>query len=285
MADPTSAGGTPALPTRPSLDRAALERVLARAAAMQAASPEDGEAISEAQLMEIAREVGLDPAHVQLAAAEERARAPIAVEAGLATTLAGPALSSGHRVVRGSVPETLQAIERWMTREEKLAVQRRFPDRLTFERRESAAVALDRALNLTGRRFDLARATQVAATVVPADQGRVLVRIDADQRDGRRASLIGAVAGASAIWMLGAVASFVSLVVLGGIFGLPSVALAMVLVMLAAGGIVGGLVLRAFRRSRARVQVAIEQLLDRLEHDGLPVSSPTLLERLDRALR
>jgi hypothetical protein len=48
---------------------------------------------------------------------------------------------------------------------------------------------------------------------------------------------------------------------------------------------VGGLVLRAFRRSRARVQVAIEALLDRLEHEGLPAPPPSLLERLDRAMR
>nr|MCU0648191.1 hypothetical protein [Gemmatimonadaceae bacterium] len=240
MADPTSAPAVPALPGRPPLDRAALERVLERAASLQAASGDgDGEGISEAQLLEIAREVGLDPAHVQLAAAEERARAVLPEERGVAATLAGPALTSGHRVVRGSVTDTLQAIERWMAREERLVVQRRFPDRLTFERRESAALALDRALNLTGRRFDLARASSVAATVVPADAGRVLVRLDADQRDGRRNALIGATAAAAAVWTVGAAAAFVAMIVLGGVFGLPNVVLALIVLKLAAGGLVG----------------------------------------------
>jgi hypothetical protein len=267
------------------IDRAALERVLARAASMQGSDGDEDDAISEARLIEIAKEVGLDPAHVQLAAAEERARAPVEEERGVAVALAGPAWSAGHRTVRGSVAETLQAIERWMHKEERLHVQRRFPDRLTFERRESAAVALDRALNLTGRKFDLSRASYVAATVVAADAGRVVVRVDADQRDGRRAALIGAVvaagiAGAIALgWLL------VVFLVIGVPATFGALAMAATAVPLGLGALIGGMVVRGFKRSRARVQLAIEQLLDRLEHEGVPASPPSLLERLDRAMR
>jgi len=55
------------------LPRTALERVLARAAELQTTTSESGETISEARLLEIAREVGLDVQHVRQAIAEERA--------------------------------------------------------------------------------------------------------------------------------------------------------------------------------------------------------------------
>jgi len=58
------------LPAR--LDRSALERVLARAAELQAAELDPGEYISEERLLEIAKEVGLAPHHMRQALAEER---------------------------------------------------------------------------------------------------------------------------------------------------------------------------------------------------------------------
>jgi hypothetical protein len=259
--------------------------VLARAAAMQSGDGDEDDAISEARLIEIANEVGIDPAHIQLAAAEERARAPMPEERGLAVALAGPSWSAGRRTVRGTVPETLQAIERWMHKEERLSVQRRFPDRLTFERRESAAVALDRALNLTGRKFDLSRASYVAATVVAADPGRVVVRIDADQRQGRRSALIGALVAAMAAGAIALGWLLVMFMIIGVPASFAALLVASTAVPLGLGALVGGLIVRGFRRSRERVQLGIEQLLDRLEHEGMPPTAPTLLERLDRAMR
>jgi hypothetical protein len=277
-------GDLPAESQRRAIDRAALERVLERAAAMQAPDGDD-DAISDARLVEIAKEVGIDPAHMQLAAAEERARSPVPVERGMGHALAGPAWSVGQRTVRGTVPETLVAIERWMLREERLSVQRRFPDRLTFERRDSIATALDRAINLTGRRFDLARAAVVAATVVPADVGRVVVRLDADQRQGRRSALIGAVVAAVASGAVAVGWLLVMFLVIGVPASFAALLVAATAVPLGIGALIGGIVLRQFRKSRERVQMAIEQLLDRLEHEGLPAPAPSLLERLDRAIR
>jgi hypothetical protein len=282
---PASSGDSPLVPARRAIDRAALDRVLARAAAMQSGEGDEDDAISEARLIEIANEVGIDPAHIQLAAAEERARAPMPEERGLAVALAGPSWSAGRRTVRGTVPETLQAIERWMHKEERLSVQRRFPDRLTFERRESAAVALDRALNLTGRKFDLSRASYVAATVVAADPGRVVVRIDADQRQGRRSALIGALVAAMAAGAIALGWLLVMFMIIGVPGSFAALLVASAAVPLGLGALVGGLIVRGFRRSRERVQLGIEQLLDRLEHEGVPPAAPTLLERLDRAMR
>jgi hypothetical protein len=277
-------GDLPAESQRRAIDRAALERVLERAAAMQAPDGDD-DAISEARLVEIAKEVGIDPAHMQLAAAEERARSPMPAERGLGHALAGPAWSAGQRTVRGTVPETLVAIERWMHREERLAVQRRSPDRLTFERRESAAVVLDRTFNITGRKFDLSRASNVAATVVAADPGRVVVRIDADQRQGRRSALIGALVAALASGAIALGWLLVVFLIVGVPASFAALLAAATAVPLGLGALIGGMILRGFRRSRERVQLGIEQLLDRLEHEGVPAPAPSLLERLDRAIR
>ena len=57
--------------------RAALERVLARAAELQNASGDDTErpeTLTEAQIEELGKEVGLSAQHLRQALAEERAR-------------------------------------------------------------------------------------------------------------------------------------------------------------------------------------------------------------------
>ena len=57
------------------LPRAALERVLARAAELQTQGADTPEVISEARLLEIGREVGIDPDHLRLAIADVARRA------------------------------------------------------------------------------------------------------------------------------------------------------------------------------------------------------------------
>ena len=58
----------------PALDRSGLERVLARAAELQSATGETPEQITEAQLIELGKEVGLSAQHLRQALAEERTR-------------------------------------------------------------------------------------------------------------------------------------------------------------------------------------------------------------------
>jgi hypothetical protein len=63
LPDKPAPGGRP-------LDRAALERVLARASELQAGTSEPTEAMTEDQLIELGKEVGLAPEHVRQAIAE-----------------------------------------------------------------------------------------------------------------------------------------------------------------------------------------------------------------------
>ena len=88
------------------LDRAAMERVLARAAELQASSSDASdvpEAMTEAQLIELGKEVGLSAEHLRQAMAEERTRVVLpADERGVAVSLIGISRARASRASRAS---------------------------------------------------------------------------------------------------------------------------------------------------------------------------------------
>jgi hypothetical protein len=257
----------PAPPARSSapLDRAALERVLARAAELQAESGEPAEALSEQQILELGTEVGLAPQHLRQALAEERTRVGVpAPTSGLLSQLLGPGIISATRTVRGSVAPTLAQLDDWMQREECLRVKRHFPDRIVWEARQGFFDAMRRGLNVGGRGYVLSRAHDVSATVVPVDGDRVLVRLDADFGSHR-----SAVAGQGATLVgLGAVSS--------GVAVLLGVMLPVAVVPTVAAGAIGYYqARRRHARTLTRAQLALEQVLDRLERGEIP--RPSLL--------
>lgn len=255
----------PLTPAPAPLDRAALERVLARAAELQAESGEPAEALSEQQILELGTEVGLSPQHLRQALAEERTRVgEPAAAAGLLARLLGAAVVSSTRTVRGSAPSTLAQIDDWMQREECLRAKRHFPDRIVWEARQGFFDAVRRGLNVGGRGYILSRAHEVSATVVPVDGERVLVRLDADFRSHR-----SAVAGQGA-----------TLVGLGAVSSGAAVLLGVIVPVAVVPALVAGAIGYYQARSRhtrtlGRAQLALEQVLDRLERGELP--RPSLL--------
>jgi len=107
----------PDLPSSP-IDRAALERVLARAAELQTTSGEPVEQFTEEQLVELGREVGLSPQHLRQAMAEERTRSVLPEdETGIAAKLLGPGRARASRTVPGTARDTLATIDLWMQRQ------------------------------------------------------------------------------------------------------------------------------------------------------------------------
>ena len=74
-----------------TLDRAAMERVLARASELSSGASDGPDGMTEAQLIEIGKEVGLSPATLQQALAEERTRVVLSEEMGLEARVMGPA--------------------------------------------------------------------------------------------------------------------------------------------------------------------------------------------------
>jgi hypothetical protein len=247
------------------LDRAALERVLARAAELQGADADPSDALTEQQVLEIAREVGISPEALRVALAEERTRVALPPESGLAARIAGPALIGASRTVKGSTTGVLATLDHWMQQSECLQQRRRQSDRVSWEPRRDMLGRMRVGLNLGGRGYPLARAAEVSATVAAVDGDRVHVQLVADVGPARRSRLLGgaAVAGAGAVGGSG-----LMLVPIAEPTFLIPAAIGAAL-SLGVGLFGGRLVARTHVETARRVQVALEQLLDRLEHGDL----------------
>lgn len=254
-----------------TIDRAAVERVLARALELQAGPAGDTQdRLSEAQLLDLAKEVGLDPVHLRQALAEERTRVAIPDEKGLLATLYGSATVSAQRTVNGTPAQVLQALDDWMQRQECLKVKRHFGERIVWEADQGLAGTVRRVVS--GKGASLARATDVSATAIALDATRVVVRLDA-QLGGHRASMAQVNAGlAGASLVAGGVLAALSFPILAA--AAPTVVLVPA---------VWGAVRSAHARTVARAQLALEQVLDRLER-GEAGRAPTLMSMLAAAV-
>src|SRR5919201_3107138 len=157
MADPSH------LPTRPSLDRAAMERVLRRAAELQADAAEPGEELTEDELLEVGKEVGLAPQHLRQALAEERTHVEVPRAVGLTRRLFGVGRATAARTVPGTPQSVLAALDLWMQREECLQVKRRFADRISWEPQRDFFGNVKRRFNIGGRGHYLTPARRGAA--------------------------------------------------------------------------------------------------------------------------
>lgn len=253
------------LPAKAPLDRTAIERVIARAAELQVSSSTSDQSglLSEAEVMEIAKEAGISPATMSQALAEERSRVSLPVEQGFVSSITGPAVATASRTVRGKADDVLAQIDNWMQREECLRVQRRFPDRITWEPKSGFFDQMQRNLNFAGRGYHLIRASQVAATIIPVDAERVLVRLDADLSESRSSrirvgagALIAGILGSGIVAVIGSITVVPdAFMLLGGAAAVPTLAGA------AAGYGIG----KGHRSVVMRAQLALEQTLDRLE--------------------
>jgi len=241
------------------IDRSSLERVLARAAELQAGSGETPDEFTEEQLLELGKEVGLSPQHLRQALAEDRTRSILPdEETGIAASLFGPSRVRADRTVPGKAEDVLGSIDVWMQRTELLIVKRHLADRIVWEPRHDFVVSVKRALRVGGRDYALSQSFETSATVVQIEEGRVHVGLDADFRTSRRRSA-GSIAGTAAV---GAAATGALMVM--GI--MTAVAVAPVIIMPFAG-LAGARALQG--RVVSRAQLALEQLLDRLERGEL----------------
>jgi hypothetical protein len=253
--------------SRDTLGRDALERVLGRAAELQAAAGDTDSTTSEgglteAQLLEVGREVGISPTFLRQALAEERTRVAVPEERGLAAHVAGAGTASSSRTVRLAPADALAALNLIMLRDECLTVKRRYADRTTWEPRRDFWATFKRLSQAGGHAFDLLRAREVGATLVAVDERNTLVRLDADVSRTRAQRLQGGALVAGMGIAGGGAAAGVAFLVHAMLWG----ALAVGAVPVAAGVAAGVAVARTHRQTVGRVQLALEQVLDRLEH-------------------
>jgi hypothetical protein len=248
-----------------------VERVISRALELQSTSVNDPEGrLTEAQLVALAKEVGLDPINLRQALAEERTRVALPDERGVLASLYGGAVVSAQRTVRGTSEQVLKALDDWMQRQESLAAQRYFGERIVWEPQSGVLSQIRRATS--GRSHALIRATSVSATAIAVDEYRVLVRLDA-HLGGYRALM----AQQNAL-LTGAG------VVTGGVLVVLSFP---VLVAIAPAAILASAGFVAARSSHSRTversQLALEQVLDRLER-GDAGRPPSLISMLAAAV-
>ena len=238
------------------LDRAALDRVLARAAELQSSSIEGGEAggLTEAEIIELGKEAGMSAEHLRQAIAEERTRSAAPDDSGFAASFIGPATVRASRVVPGTPAELLSAIDSWMQQQESLKVKRRVGDRMVWEPRRDLAAHVQRNLSLGGNDYALTKAAEISATVTRVDATRTLVALDAGMASyrgnlGLTTGIVGGV-GAGASVVVGVLGVFLPIAVLPALVAAP-------------------IAWMASRSAQAKAvdrgQLALEQLLDHLE--------------------
>lgn len=245
------------LPAR-RISRDALERVIRRAAELQAEEMDSGEGLTEQEILKLGAEVGIDGRFLRQALYEERAGAGLAGESGFLAKWIGPGRVGASRVVPGDRSQVDQAMEQWMTESEALAVKRRLPDGTVWERQQGFFAEMKRGFGIGGRSYELAKAHDVSVTLTQLESGFCHVEMVADIRDARAGAAAG---GGIAAGVLGA-AGLATLAIPAAAVG-PMWPVA--LVPLAAAAASPLFAARAFRRRSERIQLALEQVLDRLE--------------------
>ena len=263
------------------ISREALERIIRRAAELQAGAQDIGDGLTEPEVLALGKDVGIPPRYLHQALLEERTRTDVAEQSGLWGWLAGPARLTGARVVPGERATVERALARWMQEEELLQLKRRYPDRTTWEPKVGAFASIQRALGTGGKSYALARAAEVAGQVTQLEPGFCHVQLVAGVRNQRKARLSGAAALAALAIAVAALATAVPLAIISPIlFGNAA--------LLGAAALFVG---RRHRPQNERVQVGLEQVLDRLERGeiraehALPGSHPSAFVRIAEELR
>jgi hypothetical protein len=247
-------------PTPGKIDRAALERIMQRAAELQAGEADVGEGLSPDEVTALGREVGIPARYLQQAMLEQATEVIAPAESGLAGRVVGPSEVQAQRVVIGDPEDAARGLIEWFDRNELLAVQRQQPGRVTFEPIGGMQAALRRggaALGSGVPKFMLARATLVAATFTRLESGYCHVSLTADIRKSRGGYVGGAVASGS----LGVSASI--------ILAMLSPFWVVTIPPLMVGGALGWFVLKQFRPVAGRTVLGLERALDYLERGGI----------------
>jgi hypothetical protein len=241
------------------VDRAALERIIHRAAELQTAEQEMSETLTSDELIALGREVGIPVRYLQQALLEERARIAIPLPVSLLDRVAGPGQAVAHRVIAAETEVVERSLLQWMEANELLCVQRALPGRITWEPVGGLYAAFRRSTAAFGsesRPFMLSRAATVSAVVLPLESGYSHVTLTADARPSRS----GYVGGSVALATSGAALSAI-LATLGAVFPLALIPLPVALG-------VGYSVLRRYPPTLTRLQLGLERALDSLEQSA-----------------
>lgn len=241
------------------IDRAALERIIHRAAELQSAEQEIGDTLTSDELITLGREVGIPVRYLQQALLEERTRIAVPAAMGLLDRIAGPGQAVAHRVIACETEAVERSLLKWMETNELLCVQRALPGRITWEPLGGLYAAFRRstaALGSESRPFMLSRAATVSAIILPLESGYSHVTLTADAGPTR-----GGYVGASAALATSGAAATAILATLGAVLPLALIPLPVALAL-------GYTVLRRYPPTLARLQLGLERALDSVEQSA-----------------
>ena len=264
------------------IDRATLERIMQRAAELQAGEADIGEGLTPDEVTALGREVGIPARYLQQAMLEQATSVVAPAESGVVGSVVGPGEVKTQRVVVGDPDDAARALIDWLDHNELLAVQRQQPGRVTFEPLTGMAAALRRggaAFSSGAPRFMLSKASVVSAVFTKLESGYCHVAMTANIRQTRGAYL----GGGAALGSMGLAGA----AVLGALSPFWVVAMAPLLV----GGGLGWLVVKQFRPVADRTLLGLERALDFLERGGvkpghqLPPRSGGIIETIAGEIR
>ncbi|MES2123601.1 MAG: hypothetical protein V4503_02820 [Gemmatimonadota bacterium] len=243
----------PKLPAR--IDRATFDRLLQRAAELQAAASDIGDGVSEADVLALGKEVGIPEQHLRQALLEERTRVVPAAPNGIVDDWFGRADLVADRVVQGSEEGIALQLARELEFREHFVVQRATVGRTTFEPMSSFAGAMRKMRRMfegAGKPY-LDRAELVTVVITPLEAGFCHVTLAATLRRTRNAFVGGGVAIGAAGALFGVLLTVSGAPEVAGLLpAVPSLGM-------------GWIVARLFRPIANRAQLGLERILDELE--------------------
>ena len=254
---PAPGGGLPAR----RLSSQELEAVIRRAVEIQAAAGTPDEGISEAEVIRIGQELGLDPVTVRRAITDVRGRPP--EESGVLAKAIGPGSIRAARTVRRPAAAVGLLLEEYLLKCEYMVVQRRFPDRTRYVRGTGVGAALGRAARKFGASHAAMDLAQLDVSVAALDDESCLVEVSVDTAVTRA----GLAAGGAAIGGGGAAAITAAVLATPIVDPLVLLSLPTLLGSWWATRGIYGMVQRS-------TQDKLESFLDRLEHNELKVPAP-----------
>lgn len=180
------------LPAR--IDREAFDRVIKRAAELQAHGRDIGEGLTEDEVLALGKEVGIPEAQLRQALLEEQTRVAAPAPSGLADRWAGPATVLAERVVQGTPESIGLALTAWFSEHEVLVVQRSTAQRISWEQASGFASAMKRmgwSFNANRAKPFLDRAELVTGLITPLEPGFCHVTLVAQLGKARSGYLAG----------------------------------------------------------------------------------------------
>lgn len=242
-----------------------LERIVRRAAQMQQRAGEPGQhALTEEEVVQIGRQVGLEPDYVRRALAEVHAESLLPApdpDSRLFGLLAGDARLPARRLVPGEPELIQQDLEAVLADEEGLRPLRRRPGRSVWEPSSNVFDRVQRSLGLDGRSYTLARARHVDLAVAELEPGWTLVTATADLTRERNEVLSGGGFGA----LFAVVAAGVLTHSMDMEHATLLAAGSAVLTAMVAAAIAIPWMRWHMAEKRARIRLGLEGLLDRVE--------------------